>query len=193
MVMTIPTAHSIGVRDERDVVHRAMDGDPAAQRVLYDRYVDRIYRMAFRLAGDADTASDLTQETFIHAFDKLGDFRHEAAFGTWLHRIAITVVLGALRKQKRREVHHVALDYAAEVGRHDRNSDPDLRSRLHGAIDALPVGYRTVFVMYEVEGYTHQEIADALGVQVTTSKGQLFRAKAKLRDALKQFAGDERQ
>lgn len=191
--MTMPTVEFIGMQGERDVVRRAMAGEPTAQRALYDRYVDRIYRMAFRLAGDADLASDLTQETFIRAFDRLSDFRHEAAFGTWLHRIAITVVLGALRKQKRREVHHVALEDAADIGRSDRNSDPDLRSRLHQAIDALPIGYRTVFVMYEVEGYTHQEIADTLGVEVTTSKGQLFRAKAKLRDALKQFAGDERQ
>ncbi|HEV2641805.1 MAG TPA: RNA polymerase sigma factor [Candidatus Elarobacter sp.] len=172
-------------------MRRASTGDAQAQRTLYDAHVERVYRLAYRLAGDDDLAADLTQETFIRAFDRLGEFRNESALGTWLHTIAVSVSLGALRKQKRRAVRHAPLDEAVDVGREDRVADADLRTRLHEAINALPEGYRTVFVMYEVEGYTHQEIATALGVQVTTSKGQLFRAKARLREALKQFGGTQ--
>ena len=167
---------------------RAAARDSAAQRDLYDRHVDRVYRVAFRLAGDDDAARDITQETFIRAFDRLGEFRHEASFGTWLHAIAVSVALGALRKQSRMDRRHVPLEAALDIGRVDNNADVDLREQLHAAIDALPVGYRTVFVMYEIEGYSHQEIARTLGVAETTSKGQLFRARTKLRESLKHFA-----
>lgn len=185
--MTVPTTEINSARSERDLVQRAAAGNPAAQRALYDRHVDRIYRLVYRIAGDGDLASDLTQETFIRAFERLGEFREEASVATWLHTIAVSVTLGALRKQKRREKHHVSLDDVASVGKQDNHVEPHLKERLHQAIDALPEGYRTVFVMYEMDGLTHQEIAKVLGVAVTTSKGQLFRARAKLRDALKQF------
>ena len=106
-------------RTERDLVQRAAGGDPSAQRALYDRHVERVYRLTYRIAGDPDLASDLTQDTFIRAFEKLGDFRHESSLGTWLHSIAVSVSLAALRKQKRREKHHVALDDAVGVGKSD--------------------------------------------------------------------------
>jgi RNA polymerase sigma-70 factor (ECF subfamily) len=152
--------------------------------------VDRVYRVAFRLAGDDDAARDITQETFIRAFDRLGEFRHESSLSTWLHSIAVSIAFSALRKQSRMDSRHAPLEAAASIGREDNNADSDLRDRLHAAIDGLPVGYRTVFVMYEMEGYSHQEIARTLGVTETTSKGQLFRARAKLRESLKQFARD---
>lgn len=189
--MTAPVTDITSARSERALVTRAASRDSAAQRDLYDQHVDRVYRVAFRLAGDDDAARDITQETFIRAFDRLGEFRHESSLGTWLHSIAVSIALAALRKQSRMDKRHVSLDEAANVGRDDNNADVDLRERLHSAINALPIGYRTVFVMYEIEGYTHLEIARALGVAETTSKGQLFRARAKLRESLKQFARDK--
>jgi RNA polymerase sigma-70 factor (ECF subfamily) len=188
--MTAPVIDIASARSERELVSRAGSGDPAAQRDLYERHVDRVYRVAFRLAGDDDAARDITQETFIRAFGRLGEFRHESALGTWLHSIAVSIAFGALRKQSRMDKRHVPLDAAADIGRNDNNADVDLKERLHAAIDALPAGYRTVFVMYEIEGFSHQEIARTLGVAETTSKGQLFRARAKLRESLKQFARD---
>lgn len=189
--MTAPVTDITSARSERDLIARVAARDPAAQRDLYERHVDRVYRIAFRLAGDDDTARDITQETFIRAFDRLGEFRHESSLGTWLHSIAVSIALGALRKRSRSDQRHVSLDMAANVGREDNIADVDLREQLHSAIDALPVGYRTVFVMYEIEGYSHQEIARTLGVAETTSKGQLFRARAKLRESLKQFGRAE--
>lgn len=185
------------VRAEREqeaqLVTRAAAGDPVAQRTLYDRHVDRVYRLAFRMTGDADMATDVTQDAFIRAFERLGDFRQEAAFGTWLHRIAVTTALVAIRSRKRRDRRYRPLEDADDVGQVDPQGEVLLREHLHRAIDGLADGYRTVFVMYELEGYTHQEIADTLGVAVATSKGQLFRAKARLREALKHVAAEVRE
>jgi RNA polymerase sigma-70 factor (ECF subfamily) len=188
------------VRAAREAQHRdaalvqaAAAGDPGAQRTLYDRHVDRVYRLAYRMTGDGDMAADVTQDTFIRAFERLGEFRQEAAFGTWLHRIAVTTALVAIRSRKRRDRRYRPLEDADDVGQTDPQGEVLLREHLDRAIDGLADGYRTVFVMYELEGYSHQEIADTLGVAVATSKGQLFRAKARLREALKQVAAEVRE
>jgi RNA polymerase sigma-70 factor, ECF subfamily len=175
---------------ESTLIARAAAGDMAAQRALYDQHVDRVFRLAYRLAGDEELARDFTQETFVRAFDRLGTFRGESALGTWLHTIGVSVTLNGLRKVKRFRARETSLDEALTVGTTPRHADPDLKERLHRAIDSLPDGYRTVFVMHDVEGYTHEEIAAALGIQPGTSKAQLFRARAKLRTMLADFAGE---
>jgi len=174
--------------NDRELIGRVLAGDPGAERALYDAHVDRIFRLVYRMAGDLDRAQDWVQETFIRAFDRLASFRGESALGTWLCSIAISVSLNGLRQLRRAREREVALDDAAPMGQQPRESDPDLRTRLGEAIDALPDGYRAVFVMHDVEGYTHDEIARTLGVQPGTSKAQLFRARAKLREALADFA-----
>ena len=172
------------------MISRAVSGDVAAQRALYDQHVDRVYRLAFRLAGDDDLARDFTQETFVRAFDRLATFRSESTLSTWLHAIGVSVALNGLRKVKRLRSREAPLDDALTVGVTRREAEPDLKERLARAIDALPEGYRVVFLMHEVEGYTHEEIGAALGVQSGTSKAQLFRARARLREALADFAGE---
>ncbi len=176
--------------DDRQLVDRIRSGDPIAERELYEAHVDRIYRLAFRMAGDDTLAQDFTQETFIRAFDKLDAFRGESAFSTWLHSIAVSVTLNGLRKVKRFRQRETSIEAADSVTVSTRRSEPDLKMRLAAAIDALPPGYRTVFVMHDVEGYTHEEIGAALGVQEGTSKAQLSRARAKLRDSLADFVGE---
>ena len=176
--------------DERDLISRVRAGDGAAERALYDGHVDRVYRLAYRLAGDDDLARDFTQETFIRAFERLQTFRGEAAFSTWLHAIATSVVLNGLRKVKRFRGRETDLDAGTDVAAAGRIAEPDLKQRLHQAIDGLPEKYRLVFVMHDVEGYTHEEIGAALGVETGTSKAQLSRARAKLRAALSDFAGE---
>lgn len=176
--------------NEQQLLARARAGDPAAERALYDAHVDRIYRLVYRLAGSDDLAQDFTQETFIRAFDRLHDFRGESSFSTWLHTIAVSVSLNGLRKVRRFRGREAPLDEALDEGWTVRATEPDLKIRLARAIDALPPGYRTVFVMHDVEGYTHEEIAAALGLQPGTSKAQLSRARAKLREALADFAGE---
>ena len=176
--------------DESELISRVRAGEPAAERALYDAHVDRVYRLAFRLAGDDELARDFTQETFIRAFDRIGTFRGESRLSTWLHAIATTVSLNGLRRVKRFRTRETALEAANGVAGGVRSAEPDLKTRLRDAIDALPDKYRTVVVMHDMEGYTHEEIAAALEMEVGTSKAQLSRARAKLRESLADFAGE---
>jgi RNA polymerase sigma-70 factor (ECF subfamily) len=167
---------------ERELVARAVAGDAGAERALYDAHVERVYRLAYRMAGDDDLARDITQDTFVRAFGRLATFRHESAFATWLHRITMSVALSALDSAQRRGRREAPLE--DDLAAPERGGDPDLRARLAAAIDALPPGYRAVFVLHDVEGYTHEEIGAALGVRPGTSKAQLFHARARLRERL---------
>jgi RNA polymerase sigma-70 factor (ECF subfamily) len=176
---------------ERALVARAVAGDPAAERALYDAHVERVYRLAYRLAGDDDLARDITQDAFVRAFARLAEFRHDAALATWLHRIALSVALNALDKVRRLRGHEAPLDEGLAAAAPDRRADPDLRVRLAAAVDALAPGHRAVFVLHDVEGYTHEEIGAALGVQPGTSKAQLFHARARLREKLAAFRRPE--
>ena len=172
------------------LITRVVAGDAAAERELYEMYVDRIYRLAFRLAGDDELARDFTQATFIRAFEKIGSFRGESSLSTWLHSIGVSVALNGLRKTKRQRNREAPMEEGLTVGSTRIEADPDLKERMARAIDSLADKYRTVFVMHDVEGYTHEEIGTALGVETGTSKAQLSRARAKLREALADFAGE---
>lgn len=174
--------------DDRKLVQRVKDGDPAAERALYDAHVDRVYGLAYRMTGDETLARDLTQDAFVRAFDRIDSFRGDSALSTWLHTVTTSVVLNGLRKVRRIREREADLDYARGTAQQDQRAEPDLRDRLHAAIAGLPDGYRKVFVMHDVEGYTHQEIARALGVAEGTSKAQLSRARAKLRVELADYA-----
>jgi RNA polymerase sigma-70 factor, ECF subfamily len=176
--------------DDRELIGRVQAGDVRAERELYDTHVDRVYRLVYRMVDDPHRAQDYTQEAFIRAFRRLGDFRGESALSTWICAIAVSVTLNGLRSLKRAREREVGLDDAPAIGVRPVEADPDLKVRLTQAIDRLPEGYRTVFVMHDVEGFTHEEIAATLGVQTGTSKAQLFRARARLREALADFARD---
>jgi RNA polymerase sigma-70 factor (ECF subfamily) len=184
-----PTLFPPGRVDEHQLVVRILGGDSAAERVLYDAHVDRVYRLAFRMTGDDDLAQDCTQEAFIRAFSRLREWRGEAALGTWIHSITVSVTLNALRKSKRFQQREADLDEATHVASPQREAEPDLKERMKRAIDALPERYRTVFVMHDVEGYTHEEIGAVLDAPAGTCKARLSRARSKLREALADFAG----
>jgi RNA polymerase sigma-70 factor (ECF subfamily) len=176
---------------DQQLVARCLAGDRSAERALYDAHVDRVFRLAYRLAGDTDLAQDFTQETFIRAFDRLGQYRGDASLATWLHTIATSVSLNGMRSVTRLRTRSAPVDELAELPARDVPAAPhDLRDRLHAAIDGLSPKLRPVFVMHDVEGYTHEEIGTALGIPVGTSKARLFDARAKLRAALALFAGD---
>ncbi len=165
--------------------------DAASERAFYERHVDRVYRLCARMTGRDDLAKECTQDVFVRAFERIDAFRGESALGTWLHAIAVSVVLNTLRRHKRVESRHADLDAAATHHAAVVEAEPDLKVRLREAIDALPTGYRTVFLMHDVEGFTHEEIGVALGVAAGTSKTQLFHARRKLREALAPFARTE--
>ena len=175
---------------DRQLVARCIAGDTAAERALYDAHVDRVYRLVHRMAGDPDLASDFTQETFIRAFERLEQFRGDSSLATWLHSIAVSVALNGMRKVKRIRGRTENIDESPMISVEPKGLTPDLKTRLHSAIDALSEKLRSVFIMHDVEGYTHDEIAGSLGIPVGTSKARLFDARAKLRLALAAFAGD---
>jgi RNA polymerase sigma-70 factor (ECF subfamily) len=175
---------------DRDLISRCLAGDPAAERALYDTHVDRIYRLVFRMAGDGDLAEDFTQETFIRAFERLEQFRGESSLATWLHLIAVSVTLNGMRKVQRIRLRTTDLTDTPLLASEARDIPPDLKTRLFQAIDGLSEKLRVVYLMHDVEGYTHEEIGETLGIPTGTSKARLFDARAKLRAALAQFAGD---
>ena len=175
---------------EPQLIERLRDGDEKAARLLYDAHVDRVFRICYRYAGEDDLAQDFTQETFVRAFTKIGTFRGESAFGTWLGSIATTVSLNGLRKVKRFRGRETALHEDMRATGEAHRIEPDVKARLHQAIDELPNGYRTVFLLHDLEGYTHEEIGAMLGIKAGTSKSQLFRARSRLREALADHAGE---
>ena len=176
--------------EQKNLVARVLAGDPQAERELYDGNVDRVYRLVYRMVGDGALAEEYTQDTFVRAFDRLESFRGESALSTWITAIAISVVYNGQRKVRRLRSREVELEHAEPMAVTTRQADPDLKVKLNAAIDSLPEGYRTVFLMHDVEGFTHEEIGSALGIQDGTSKAQLSRARARLRRELAAYAGD---
>lgn len=166
-----------------DLVRRAQAGDRSAFQRLYEDHVGRIYALCLRLTGDPEEAMERTQDAFVRAWGKLGSYRGESAFPTWLHRLAVNVVLTDRRSAGRRERRAEAA--AAEAGpRAQPAPRAGLGVDLERAIARLPPGARAVFVLYDVEGYCHQEIAEMTGIATGTSKAQLHRARRLLREAL---------
>ena len=160
----------------------AAAGDADAFERLYRATVDRIHGLVRRMVGSR-AAEDLTQEVYLRAWSKLHTFRGDAAFGTWLHRLAVNLVLGRRETLRRRESRFLEGEGLLE-GMAGRLTPPGLRMDFERALEHLPPRARTVFVLYDVEGYPHDEIAARLGITVGTSKSQLHRARMILRNHL---------
>jgi RNA polymerase sigma-70 factor, ECF subfamily len=178
---------------EQEAIDRAKQGDAGAFEYLYDLHKRRVYSLCLRMTGNTAAAEDLTQEAFLQLFRKIGTFRGESAFSTWLHRMAVNVVLMQLRKKNLPVVPIDETSEGEEEGTIRKEPGaPDSRlagsiDRLHlqRAVDELPPGYRTIFVLHDVEGYEHNEIAEMIGCSIGNSKSQLHKARIKLRDLLR--------
>jgi RNA polymerase sigma-70 factor, ECF subfamily len=180
---------------EAEAIRRAQAGDSAAFDFLYQLHGRRVYALCLRMVNNPADAEDLMQEAFLQLFRKIGTFRGESAFSTWLHRMTVNVVLMRLRKKSLpTDSLEETLDPDAENSSPKRDvGAPDLR--LSGAVDRvnlersieqLPPGYRTVFVLHDVQGYEHNEIADIMGCSVGNSKSQLHKARTRLRELLQE-------
>ena len=191
---------------EEEIIRLAQEGNAAAFEQLYRRHSRRVYSLCLRMAKSDSEAEDLTQEVFLLLFRKIHTFRGEARFSTWLHRLTSNLVLMRFRKKRYPEV---SLDAALEFGEKDSGplaeiGGPDLQLsgvidhvNLTRAIEQLPDGYKEVFILHDVEGYEHTEIAEILGRTIGNSKSQLFKARLRLREllqeALRTRAREERQ
>jgi RNA polymerase sigma-70 factor (ECF subfamily) len=171
-----------------DLVARAQAGDQTAFRDLYRQHAGRVYALCLRLTGDGRDAEERTQDVFVRLWDKLRSFRGDSAFSSWLHRLAVNVVLNERRTTGRRERRVMPSedpDMAVGAQRAAPLLDRDASSiDLERAIAELPAGAREVFVLFDIEGYGHAEIAELTGIAEGTSKAQLFRARRLLREKL---------
>jgi RNA polymerase sigma-70 factor (ECF subfamily) len=185
---------------EAEAIHRAQVGDSAAFDFLYQLHSRRVYALCLRMVNNPADAEDLMQEAFLQLFRKIATFRGESAFSTWLHRMTVNVVLMRLRKKSLpTDSLEETLDPDAENSSPKRDvGAPDLR--LSGAVDRvnlersieqLPPGYRTVFVLHDVQGYEHNEIAEIMGCSVGNSKSQLHKARTRLRELLQEEIRDQ--
>ncbi len=169
---------------EADYIRRAQRGDGEAVRELYRRYAPRVYAVVRRLAGDDALAEDWAQEAWVRAIRALPRFRGDARFSTWIHRIAVNSALHGRRWRDRRVRREVAPPAPAPAPGTPHGDRTVLRLALEQALQTLPDGMRQVLVLHDVEGYTHQEIGEMLGVTAGTSKSQLFKARARMRKTL---------
>ena len=186
-VTASPAMHSGGDPD----VALAAAGDRQAFERLYRRHAGRVYTLCARMVGDRTRGEELTQDVFVRAWEKLGLFRGESSFSTWLHRLAVNVVLNDRKSEGRRKAH---FEEEGEEGGMDafvgggsgtgRASAAGDRMDLEDAIAKLPPGARRVFLLHDVHGYTHEEIAASTGVTTGATKAQLHRARLLLREAL---------
>jgi RNA polymerase sigma-70 factor (ECF subfamily) len=188
-------ATTVTIPPVSDLIKRAQEGNSDAFGALFQAHRSRIYSVCLRMTSNAAEAEDLTQDAFLQAFRKITKFRGDSAFSTWLHRIAVNTVLMHFRK---RVLCHVSLDEPSNDGarvRHEYGTrDRDLagcidRLALARAMKQLPPGYRTIFLLHEVEGYEHQEIAEMLTCSVGNSKSQLYKAKLRFRELLASSPG----
>jgi RNA polymerase sigma-70 factor, ECF subfamily len=178
---------------EAEAIERAKQGDEESFKGLYSLHKRRVYSLCLRMTGNTAEAEDLTQEAFLQLYRKIATFRGESAFSTWLHRLAVNVVLMRLRKKGLPEVSlEETLEPQQEDGpRKDIGTRDNVlagsidRINLERAIESLPPGYRMIFVLHDIEGYEHNEIAEMLGCSIGNSKSQLHKARMKLRDLLR--------
>jgi len=177
---------------EATAIERAKQGDAEAFETLYNLHKRRVYSLCLRMTANTAAAEDLTQEAFLQLFRKIGTFRGESAFSTWLHRMAVNVVLMQLRKKG---LPVVPLEENMETEEESPRKEPGAddprlagsidRMQLQRSIEALPPGYRMIFLLHDVEGYEHNEIAEMVGCSIGNSKSQLHKARMKLREFLK--------
>lgn len=165
-------------------VRRAQAGDHQAFETIYRRCVGRVYALCLRLAGDEAEADELTQEAFVRAWRKLPSFRGDSAFGSWLHRLTTNVVFERWRAEGRRRDRVVTIGASQDLDRVEHRPSPRLALDLERAIAGLPAGARTVFVLHDIEGHRHREIAELTGLAEGTCKAQLHRARKLLRERL---------
>jgi RNA polymerase sigma-70 factor (ECF subfamily) len=166
-------------------IRRAQSGDVGAFELLYREHSPRIYALCLRLkAGDKSDATELLQDVFIKAWRRLDTFRGDCAFVSWLHRLAVNTMLENARSDQRRTARVLPMEDTSRLAGAARSSGVESRMDMESAIASLPKGARLAFVLHDVEGYQHQEIADQLGVTVGTVKAQLHRARRLLRERL---------
>ena len=178
-----------------DLAKKAAAGDGTAFEELYRRHYRRVYALTLRMMGNPVEAEDMTQDVFLQLYNKIGMFRGESAFTTWLHRMTVNQVLMHFRKKSTRSellTEEGETPIQIVKGTENPGTMPVIdRISLENALKQLPTGYRTVFVLHDIEGYEHYEISGMLGIAEGTSKSQLHKARLKLRQLIREQAASK--
>jgi len=169
-----------------DLVRRAQAGDVRAFEQLYREHEGRVYAVCLRIIANSSRAEQLTQDVFVRVWEMLGTFRGESAFSSWHHRVAVNVVLIDIRSEQRYQQRVIAVDDLEQYDHSNPLAGPGESIDLETAIVRLPKQARAIFVLHDIEGYRHEEIAKSMGLAVGTTKAQLHRARKLLREALEQ-------
>ena len=179
LVRSPVTANDDPVLATDDVVRRAQQGDVGAFELLYRAHAPAVHALARRMLGDDGAAREMVQDVFVRAWERLGSFRGESGFGTWLHRVGVNLILNQLRVTKRDLARFIDddADGTTPIPAFATSSGIDERIDLDAAIARLPAGARTVFVLHDIEGYAHDEIAQMLGLAPGTIRAQLWRSR----------------
>ncbi len=168
-----------------DLIRLCLQGNRLAEHRLYQQYVQAMFHTALRMLGQESEAMDVLQDAFLKVFQSLGSFRQESSLGAWIKRIVVNMSINHLRQKKQQAWQDLPPDAEQRPALTTEGIDALQAADIHKAILALPPGSRTVFNLFAVEGYSHQEIADLLGISESTSKSQYFRAKQLLQTHLK--------
>jgi RNA polymerase sigma-70 factor (ECF subfamily) len=172
-------------REELALIRRAVAGDVDAYETLYRKHVGRVHAICLRISADADRAEDLTQEVFLRVWQKLDQFDGRSALSTWLYRLATNVAIDSIRREIRRSARETLTEDPVRWERPGPARSPETGMDLEAALALLPPGARAVFVLHDIEGFRHREIARMTGLAEGTSKAQLFRARRLLREKLR--------
>ncbi len=173
--------------DNNQLIRKCLAGNPSAQKALYEAYKVPLFRVCLRYANDRAEAEDMLQDGFIKIFQDLKNYRGTGAFGGWMRKLMVNVALQHLRKKKRL-FPPIDLQEVHEQFQTDEDIHAEINAKaLTQLVQQLPPGYRAVFNLYVIEGYSHKEIAEQLGITLSTSKSQLFKAKATLRGILEKM------
>ena len=178
----VARASGAAVADDQELVAACRRGERRAMEALYHQYKRRVFGLCHRIVGASD-AEEVAQDVFVRVFRGLGNFRGDSALGTWVYRLAVNAALTHAGKQRRRaEVSDDALEHVAAPG--DVKRDPGLSGKVEEALGRLPAGYRAILVLHDIEGLSHEECAAILDCRIGTTKSQLHKARAKMRDLL---------
>jgi RNA polymerase sigma-70 factor (ECF subfamily) len=184
---------------EQDIIHSAQTGDIEALSIIYEKYSRRVFNICLRMIRDRSDAEDLTQDVFVQLFRKIHTFRGQSAFSTWLHRLSVNMVLMEIRSRKSQRYSLVPIEVRTEEDEslHEQLGREDISLRgsvdrilLQDALEELPPGYRVVFLLHDIHGYEHQEIAEILSCSVGNCKSQLHKARLKLRKLIENQASE---
>jgi RNA polymerase sigma-70 factor (ECF subfamily) len=180
------------MREDTTLVTACLKGDPRAQKTFFEKFAPKMFAVCLRYMGDSDDAQDTLQDGFVKVFSKLADFKNEGVLEGWIRRIIVNTCLDAIRKNQKTKFDVSISDVEYQLEYNDTGLQSLELEELMNLVQSIPNGYRVVFNMFAIEGYSHKEIGEKLGINENTSKSQYLRARAFLRERIEKLEWKEK-